>query len=117
MPDTDNSVLVPQQELTPLDEQVQDGAGSPALAPISPTVSTRSIRRSCGGARTTLQHAINAGHLLITAKAKLDTHGRWLPWLHTHCPQVSERTAQAYMAPCPERSGPDEGKSRSPLRI
>ena len=41
------------------------------------------------------EHAINAGRLLIEAKAQL-AHGQWLPWLEDHC-QVSERTAQAYM--------------------
>ena len=42
-----------------------------------------------------LERAINAGNLLIEAKAQL-AHGQWLPWLAEHC-QMSERTAQAYM--------------------
>jgi Protein of unknown function (DUF3102) len=41
------------------------------------------------------EHAINAGRLLIEAKAQLE-HGQWLPWLQEHC-QVSERTARPYM--------------------
>jgi len=52
-----------------------------------------------------LTHAINAGRLLIEAKAKL-THGRWLPWLSEHC-RVPERTAQAYMQVA--RSFDDQG--------
>jgi hypothetical protein len=43
-----------------------------------------------------LAHAITAGGLLMEAK-ELVPHGRWLPWLREHCPQVSERTAQRYM--------------------
>jgi Protein of unknown function (DUF3102) len=42
-----------------------------------------------------LERAINAGNLLIEAKAQL-AHGQWLPWLAEHC-QLPERTAQAYM--------------------
>jgi hypothetical protein len=33
---------------------------------------------------------------LIEAKAKLNKHGQWLPWLREHC-TMSERTAQLYM--------------------
>ncbi|CAN5819117.1 hypothetical protein BH20CHL1_BH20CHL1_09240 [soil metagenome] len=52
--------------------------------------------RACESAiRTGLEHALNAGHLLIEAKA-LCPHGEWLPWLHEHF-EGSERTAQAYM--------------------
>jgi hypothetical protein len=43
-----------------------------------------------------LQHAIAAGELLIEAKAKLNKHGRWLPWLRDHC-VMPERTARLYM--------------------
>jgi hypothetical protein len=42
-----------------------------------------------------VEHAINAGDLLIEAKAQLK-HGQWLPWLSKHC-QIPERTAQLYM--------------------
>jgi hypothetical protein len=41
------------------------------------------------------EHAINAGRLLMEAKAQIP-HGGWLPWLEEHC-QVSERMAQVYM--------------------
>jgi len=43
-----------------------------------------------------LEHATNAGNLLIEAKAQLAQHGQWLPWLRDHC-QVPERTASHYM--------------------
>ena len=43
-----------------------------------------------------IAHAIAAGQLLIEAKARLDQHGKWLPWLEANC-QVPERTAQLYM--------------------
>jgi hypothetical protein len=45
--------------------------------------------------KTSVQHAIAAGELLIEAKALLK-HGQWLPWLQDHC-VMSERTAQLYM--------------------
>ncbi len=43
-----------------------------------------------------LEHALKAGALLLEAKAGLP-HGEWLPWLGDNCPEVKERTAQAYM--------------------
>jgi hypothetical protein len=42
-----------------------------------------------------IDHAMNAGDLLIEAKALLK-HGQWLPWLDKHC-LMSQRTAQLYM--------------------
>jgi hypothetical protein len=39
--------------------------------------------------------ALDAGRALIEAKS-LVRHGRWLPWLKTHC-HLAERTAQLYM--------------------
>src|SRR5262249_46840075 len=42
-----------------------------------------------------IKHAINAGELLLEAKAQIK-HGQWLSWLSEHC-AVSERTAQLYM--------------------
>jgi hypothetical protein len=44
--------------------------------------------------RSGLQHARQAGELLLEAKAKVK-HGEWLPWLRNNC-QIPERTAQAY---------------------
>lgn len=46
-------------------------------------------------ARSSIEHALTAGDLLIHAKRRLK-HGEWLPWLEEHC-KLSERTAQAYM--------------------
>jgi hypothetical protein len=45
--------------------------------------------------RAGLQHAKNAGDLLIEAK-KQCKHGEWLPWLKKNV-RFSDRTAQAYM--------------------
>jgi Protein of unknown function (DUF3102) len=42
-----------------------------------------------------LMRAIEAGDLLLQAKAGID-HGRWGKWLETSC-DLSERTAQRYM--------------------
>src|SRR5690348_458587 len=42
-----------------------------------------------------LEHAIEAGRLLLKAKEALP-HGDWLPWLAKSC-AVSECTAQNYM--------------------
>ncbi len=46
-------------------------------------------------ARSTLDHALNAGGLLTQAKGQI-AHGQWGDWLRDHC-TVSERTAQLYM--------------------
>jgi hypothetical protein len=45
--------------------------------------------------KDSVHHAIEAGDLLIEAKAQLK-HGQWRAWLHEHC-KVTERTAQRYM--------------------
>jgi hypothetical protein len=45
--------------------------------------------------RRGLREAIQTGHLLLEAKARLK-HGQWLPWLHKHC-DVPERTCHVYM--------------------
>jgi hypothetical protein len=48
-----------------------------------------------GALKSALDHAINAGELLIEAKSQLK-HGQWLPWLRDHC-AMPERTAQFYI--------------------
>jgi Protein of unknown function (DUF3102) len=45
--------------------------------------------------KSSVEHSIAAGELLIEAKAKVP-HGQWLPWLRDNC-AISERTAQLYM--------------------
>jgi len=47
--------------------------------------------------RRGLQRAIVAGKLLLEAKAQLDHHGEWLPWLREPCRRVPERTARHNM--------------------
>lgn len=42
--------------------------------------------QATAAARSAIAHAIEAGRLLIDAKARLD-HGAWLPWLSAHCEQ------------------------------
>jgi hypothetical protein len=51
--------------------------------------------------KSSVEHAMTAGDLLIEAKAQLK-HGEWLPWLAEHC-EMSERTAQLYMRLACER--------------
>lgn len=43
-----------------------------------------------------IDHAIEAGSVLILAKARF-RHGQWMPWLATNCPDISARMAQRYM--------------------
>ena len=50
-----------------------------------------------------VEHAMRAGDLLIEAKAQLNKHGQWLPWLREHC-LISERTASLYMRLARHRS-------------
>lgn len=45
--------------------------------------------------RTSLDHAIRCGQLLIEQKERLE-HGEWLPWVMENC-AFSERHAQRYM--------------------
>jgi len=46
-------------------------------------------------ANAAVQHALNAGQLLIEAKNQTP-HGQWLPWLAANC-SFSVRTSQAYV--------------------
>jgi hypothetical protein len=49
-----------------------------------------------GTFRKAVEHAVNAGNLLIDAKKKFP-HGQWLPWVEANC-DLSERSAQGYMS-------------------
>lgn len=46
--------------------------------------------------KSSVGSAMNAGDLLIEAKAQLK-HGQWLPWLAKNCGELSERTVQLYI--------------------
>jgi len=46
---------------------------------------------------TKQEKAVKIGTMLIEAKEQL-AHGKWLKWLKKNCPEISERTAQHYMA-------------------
>lgn len=64
--------------------------------------------RACMEAmRGGLEHAIEAGRLLIEAKAQC-SHGDWLPWLAEHF-EADAQTAQRYM-----RSKPPSGEASEP---
>jgi hypothetical protein len=56
-----------------------------------------------------VEHAINAGRLLIEAKQLLK-HGEWLPWLEKKC-AVTARMAQVYMRLA--RSSPEIEKAKA----
>lgn len=49
--------------------------------------------------KASLLHARRTGELLLQAKLKVkkSTSGRWLFWLRENCPDISDRTARAYM--------------------
>src|SRR5579863_2989340 len=51
---------------------------------------------ACQAASRALEHARRCGELLAQAKAVV-AHGKWLPWLATHCSALSPRVAQGYM--------------------
>jgi hypothetical protein len=70
------------------------GNGSNRLPVIEAEIRTEH-EACCRAARTSLEHAIKCGTLLLEAKDMLE-HGQWLSWLHDNC-RLSERTAQRYM--------------------
>jgi DNA N-6-adenine-methyltransferase (Dam)/Protein of unknown function (DUF3102) len=51
---------------------------------------------ACRVATSAIEYARRCGDLLIEAKASM-SHGDWLPWLESHCPDLSARVAQGYM--------------------
>jgi hypothetical protein len=51
--------------------------------------------RVCANFKTTLEHAVEAGHLLIAAKRAV-RHGKWMQWCAAHC-RFSQRTINYYM--------------------
>lgn len=53
-------------------------------------------RQAQGHATKAIEHARQAGALMVKAKAEV-SHGEWLPWLGSKCPDVTPRTAQRYM--------------------
>jgi hypothetical protein len=75
--------------------------GSNSLAKLAARI--RAEHEASGSAlKRGAAHAMNAGDLLIEAKAQLK-HGQWLPWLEGNC-AISERTAQLYMRMAKARS-------------
>jgi hypothetical protein len=78
MPETDNSVLVPQQELETLAATIRTADHCTTNATIS-----------------LVWHALTAGDALLAAKEKVP-HGGWLKWLKAEC-NLSEDRAERYM--------------------
>jgi phage N-6-adenine-methyltransferase len=85
------------------------------------------IKQECeavdGALGKAVQHAINAGKLLIEARRRLKIqHGEWGPWLEANCP-LSERTAQEYMRLAREAANPqraadlERGSIRQALQL
>jgi hypothetical protein len=65
--------------------------------------------------KRSLAHAIEAGELLIEAKAQLK-HGQWLPWLGEHC-AMSDRTARLYMRLARNRAAIERNGSVADLSL
>lgn len=86
---TETDILDP-----PTGEQTPPAAGSNSLPELAARI--RAEHEATGDAlKSSVEHGIAAGELLIEAKAKVQ-HGQWLPWLRDNC-EMSERTAQLYM--------------------
>jgi hypothetical protein len=68
-------------------------------------------RRCEGAVNAALEHAMNAGDLLLEAKGKAP-HGTWQGWLAEHF-DGSVRTAQAYMRVAARRGEVEAAKTQS----
>lgn len=68
-------------------------------------------RRCEGAVNAVLEHAMNAGDLLLEAKAQAP-HGTWQGWLADHF-DGSVRTAQAYMRVAARRGEVEAAKTQS----
>jgi Protein of unknown function (DUF3102) len=67
---------------------------------------------SLAAVKSGIEHAINAGRLLLEAKAQV-SHGQWLPWLREYA-KLSDRTARDYMHLARHAAAaPDDSKSIS----
>ncbi|SRR5579883_153170 len=67
-------------------------------------------KRCSQALRDGLQHALEAGRLLLEAKEEVP-HGQWIPWIETHC-DFALRTAQAYMKIAKDMPLLDEAKAQ-----
>jgi hypothetical protein len=68
------------------------------------------IRAAHAVVGSAMQHAIEAGQLLIEAKKQVP-RGAWLSWLEDKC-EISERTAQAYMRIARQLEQLDDAKAQ-----
>jgi hypothetical protein len=62
--------------------------------------------------KATIHEMMAAGDDLREAK-KLVGHGKWLSWLKTNCPDVSERTTHLYMQLVKWRSVVEDAMAKS----
>jgi hypothetical protein len=62
--------------------------------------------------KATISEMMAAGDDLREAK-KLAGHGKWLSWLETNCPDISERTAHLYMQFAKWRSVVEDAMAKS----
>ena len=113
---TNTAVTSPTQQKALLDGREADAAAfvqgeaastqeistSNSLADLAARINEEH-RAVVAAARTTLQHAFNAGEFLLAAKAQVP-HGYWGDWLRENC-EVSERSAQKYMQLARHRIG------------
>jgi hypothetical protein len=87
-----------RKQMTTTDPEVSNSlattAGSNSLADLAARIRAEHEATSTA-LKSSAEHGIAAGELLIEAKAKVP-HGQWLPWLKDNC-SMSERTAQLYM--------------------
>jgi hypothetical protein len=84
----------------------------PAAAADLPDLAARANEehRQCEQAcKEGLQHALEAGRLLLEAKSKVE-HGEWAKWLEEHC-EFDERLAQKYMQVAKELPKLDEANT------
>ena len=72
----------------------QDLARSNSLTDLAVRI-RREHEAAANQVRRGLEHGINAGRLLLEAKAQVE-HGQWLEWLRDYC-YIPERTSQLYM--------------------
>jgi Protein of unknown function (DUF3102) len=85
----------PEQDFSLAADPVTGIAGSNRLAILAAEIRAEH-EASEAATRKGLEHAIACGTRLIEAKALLNRHGAWLPWLAEHC-GCPARTASHYM--------------------
>jgi hypothetical protein len=70
-----------------------------------------SVRAALGRLESALDHAMDAGDLLLEAKEECG-HGTWIPWLKANCKTLSVRRTQEYMYLAERREYLEKVKAR-----